>query len=222
MGAKTTQKNNTSLKRSFIVLILSSLVLFLPLVISLNDDWRKYEPLLQYLHLIEFVVISPVYVVFFRCSQGMGAGSFSSTTFLNFLFLILIINFTIPFFFSGLSTINFHIDNLIFPDAALMLTIFFLTFIVPIYEEMLFRGCLFRIFLSWFKESFFVSAFLSSFIFSMLHTQNNYLMTHSLLFLDSLIFSVARIQTGGILLPILLHSVMNGSIIVFNYVILSS
>ncbi len=47
---------------------------------------------------------------------------------------------------------------------------FSLVFIVPVYEEIVFRGCLFNIFKYWFNENVYLSAIPASILFSILHT----------------------------------------------------
>tara|TARA_B100001287_G_scaffold265880_1_gene259263 strand:- start:4089 stop:4808 length:720 start_codon:yes stop_codon:yes gene_type:complete len=78
----------------------------------------------------------------------------------------------------------------------------------PLFEELLFRGFLFKGF-----ENSFVgghgAVFISSFIFSIIHVQYGFYIIVFLLFPMSLLLGYARLESGSILLPIFLHSFNN-------------
>lgn len=83
--------------------------------------------------------------------------------------------------------------------------------VVPVVEEVCFRGVIMGFFL---KESLIknekikiaIALILPSVMFTLLHTQYEYIWTYIQLFIFSLIVSVARLLSNGILLPIALHS----------------
>lgn len=82
---------------------------------------------------------------------------------------------------------------------------------VPIYEELFFRGIMMGAILklpviSDEKVRMIVASLIPSLLFMTLHTQYDYIWTYILLFLFATIVSIARLISGGVLLPILLHA----------------
>ncbi|WP_353739691.1 CPBP family intramembrane glutamic endopeptidase [Yersinia nurmii] len=94
-----------------------------------------------------------------------------------------------------------------------------LIFIVPIYEGIIFRGCLFGAFAYWFNDNICWSAIVTSRVFVVTHTQYVDMMTLFLLFLISLVLSVARVKSKSLLIPITPHIAMNGIGLGFQYLI---
>lgn len=88
-----------------------------------------------------------------------------------------------------------------------------LIFIAPVYEEMIFRGCLFNAFQYWFKDKTRLTSAVVSAIFALMHTQYVDFRTLLLLFIVSLVLIYARIKSNGILMPIMLHILMNGTVV---------
>ena len=89
--------------------------------------------------------------------------------------------------------------------------------LVPVYEEIVFRGCLFNSFKFWFNDNIYTSAIVTSVIFSALHLQYTDFHTFLMLFLVSLVLISAKIKSNGLLMPILLHMSMNAVIAGIQY-----
>lgn len=68
---------------------------------------------------------------------------------------------------------NGRMDDLanVFSGAILWINIFSSVLLVPVYEEIVFRGCLFNSFKFWFNDNIYISAIVTSVIFSALHLQ---------------------------------------------------
>lgn len=89
------------------------------------------------------------------------------------------------------------------PDVILtLLTIFILA---PLNEETLFRGIMLNVFRSRYCWTMWLGALITSLLFVAAHSQYKNLLTLAELFLVGLITSAARIRSGGLLLPVLLH-----------------
>ena len=82
------------------------------------------------------------------------------------------------------------------------LTIFLLA---PVGEELLFRGILLSPFTHGSRALQVIGILITSSIFLALHMQYNFLLTHIELFVCAVIFCIARIRSGGLVLPIALH-----------------
>ena len=89
------------------------------------------------------------------------------------------------------------------PDVLLtLLTIFILA---PLNEETLFRGIMLNVFRSRYCWTMWLGALIMSLLFVAAHSQYQNLLTLAELFLVGVITSAARIRSGGLLLPVLLH-----------------
>ena len=100
-----------------------------------------------------------------------------------------------------------------------VLPLFLAFFVVPFYEECIYRGCLVDFLLLVFKINPVIPVVLTSVIFSAMHTQYSSLLDFSALFAVSVIFSVARLKSGSLLPSIVLHSLMNAFVIVLNFIV---
>lgn len=94
------------------------------------------------------------------------------------------------------------------PVLTILLTQLTYGFLAPIYEEITIRGGLFAGLNIIFKNKL-VAAMVTSLIFSLMHTQHLEFKYFLVLFLVSLIFILAKVVSGGLLLPIVLHISMN-------------
>ncbi|HFO2354191.1 TPA: lysostaphin resistance A-like protein, partial [Escherichia coli] len=106
-------------------------------------------------------------------------------------------------------TEEWMISQMSFSGAILWINIFSSVLLVPVYEEIVFRGCLFNSFKFWFNDNIYISAIVTSVIFSALHLQYTDFRTFLMLFLISLVLISAKIKSNGLLMPILLHMAMN-------------
>lgn len=91
-----------------------------------------------------------------------------------------------------------------------------LVVIVPFYEEVFFRGCLFGGICSFFKGGVVLPAMITSLIFCLMHMQNYNIIDQLSLFISSMIFVCARIITKGLFYPVALHSGMNAVFLSLN------
>lgn len=90
------------------------------------------------------------------------------------------------------------------PDVILTLLITFI--LAPLNEETLFRGIMLNVFRSRYSWTMWLGALITSLLFVAVHMQQyQNLLTLVGIFLVGLITSAARIRSGGLLLPVLLH-----------------
>ena len=80
----------------------------------------------------------------------------------------------------------------VFSGAILWIKIFSSVFLVPVYEEIVFRGCLLTLFKLWFHDNIYIPAIVTSVIISALHLQYTYFRTFLMLFLVSLVLISAK------------------------------
>lgn len=95
-------------------------------------------------------------------------------------------------------------------DDLTLATIVTLIIIVPLYEEIYYRGCVLGLMRFFLKNRIIIPAVLSSAFFCLMHTQYNDFISYVILFLSSVIICFIRIKSNGLLYPLVLHSLMNG------------
>lgn len=108
-----------------------------------------------------------------------------------------------------LSPDDFMVELLI--DTPIWLLWLSVCIIVPIYEELIFRGVLWRLCLhifGGFRHCTIITSVLISLLFAVLHSQYQPI-EQLLLFAISLVLCYARWQSGSLVLPILLHIINN-------------
>ncbi|BBG71946.1 CPBP family intramembrane glutamic endopeptidase [Serratia marcescens] len=186
---------------------------FYPIIISDKVALVESGFLFIILYTIEFSFIVPLFLIFFRKQESMGKGSFNIKQFLVLLFLILLVQLAGAYILDIRRTENWMVEQESIKGGLFWLNILMLIFIVPIYEELVFRGCLLSALLTFFRGNIFIASLVTSLLFALLHTQYTDIRTLIILFLISIILISARIVSKGILMPIVLHMAMNGIIL---------
>ncbi|HFM1283074.1 TPA: lysostaphin resistance A-like protein, partial [Escherichia coli] len=130
--------------------------------------------------------------------------------------LIIILLF-VPYLLGVRKTEERIVSQMSFSGAILWINIFSSVLLVPVYEEIVFRGCLFNSFKFLFHDNIYIPAIVTSVIISALHIQYTYFRTFLMLFLVSLVLISAQIKSNGLLMPILLHMAMNVAIAGIQY-----
>lgn len=97
---------------------------------------------------------------------------------------------------------------------ALFLTILILA---PVSEEIVFRGVLLNIFRSSRIWTLWVGVVIIALLFTYIHNQYQNISTFIEIFAISIIFAWARIRSGGLMLPILLHSMASMLAVIFTW-----
>lgn len=204
------------------VLLLSVFILMViltgtPLLLPEKLRWVSIESgfLIPLMFTIEFLVIFPIYFFFLRKKEGFGVGDFGLKDFSLFFFLILIIQFAIP---ALLAEEPEYVSNYNFTPPLISFIFIQFSYIVmaPVYEEIAIRGGLFGSLNIFFRAKL-PAAILSSLIFSFLHTQYSGYKPFMILFFVSLTLTAARIRSNGLLLPVMLHVLMNCIVINKHY-----
>ncbi|HEJ7857781.1 TPA: CPBP family intramembrane glutamic endopeptidase [Serratia marcescens] len=166
------------------------------------------------LFFIEFAIIVPLYLLFFIKRHGFGKGNIQAVDFILFMLLIVCIQFLLlplmgvddekP---AGIFDFSAYTPNVI---GMLLSTVF----LAPIYEEMVFRGCFFKLIQHWFNNDI-AAIILTSGAFVIFHSQYDDYRILIALFLVSIVFGIARQKSDGIVLPMFLHISMNLLVIYF-------
>lgn len=165
---------------------------------------------------IEFLVIFPLYFFLLRKKEGLGVGAFGLKDFILFFTLILIIQFAIP---ALTAEVPDDVSNYDFTQPLISFIFIQLSYVIlaPVYEEIAIRGGLFGS-LNILLRAKIPAAILSSLIFSFLHTQYSGYKPFIIIFFVSLTLTAARIRSNGLLLPVMLHVLMNFVVINKHYI----
>lgn len=128
-------------------------------------------------------------------------------------------------FMIGSQALTYSLDKtpLVFVDplyhsvSSVWLLVFAMVIVAPLYEELVFRGLLWSAIAEAFTASSsseyrgaIIASILTSFIFAVIHVQYGIYEISTIVVL-ALIFCYARIKSGSLLLPILLHMINNGA-----------
>ncbi len=128
-------------------------------------------------------------------------------------------------FMIGSQALTYFLDKspLVFVDplyqsvSSLWLLVFAIVIVAPIYEELVFRGILWSAIAEQFAASpvsmqrgAVVASIVTSFIFAAIHLQYGMYEISTLVVL-ALIFCYARLKSGSLILPMLLHMINNGA-----------
>jgi len=155
---------------------------------------------------LEFAVLVPLYRWYTRHHGDIRLGTLRLRQLALFSVLLLLLLISQAFWlqregwtgnqFTGTST-----STLLFALAVVLLA--------PVYEEILFRGFVLQGFLQWAPRQRAVCALLTSLLFAAIHTQYAHWQTLIALMLLSLLLCAARLVSGGLALPIILHMLNN-------------
>jgi len=168
---------------------------------------------------LEFMIIFPLYYVYFRKREGYGKGLLRIGIFFPLFLCVLFIQYVIPLVFFTQQAESWSASQLGLEDHVFWLNAVMMILIVPIYEEIVFRGCLFSVFRYWFGNNIYAAGIVVSLIFSVCHLQYLDWRSFVTLFLVSCVFVAGRVKSGGILLPVFLHILMNMAVIGMPFVV---
>lgn len=165
-----------------------------------------YSPLFQ--HLTGLVTLLIVAIFYCRFLKPLPAGRFQARQ--AALFALAMLALYLGVF---LTEKVMHIPNepwvktmLSLPALPLSAFVFTVVVLAPLSEEIVFRGVLLNIFITRHAWTGYAGAVLLAVIFSMMHGQYKHLITFIELFGVALLLSLARLRSGGLLLPVLLHA----------------
>ncbi|NYV37183.1 CPBP family intramembrane metalloprotease (plasmid) [Escherichia coli] len=93
---------------------------------------------------------------------------------------------------------------------------FILVLIVPYYEEIVYRTCLFGLLCATYKKNYSPPCVCTSLFFCLMHPQYYNVADQIILFIMSMLLLNIRICSKGIFYPMLLHAGINGFVILLN------
>ncbi|PEI05879.1 CPBP family intramembrane metalloprotease [Pantoea agglomerans] len=165
-------------------------------------------------YIANFLIVIISYLLFFRKRNAMQSGFFSLKIFLLLFILICLTQFGIPQLLKPHVQEQWIRSQVSTWNVSTYVNALLIALIVPVYEEIVFRGCLMNVSLYWSNNNSTLSTIIVSVLFSAVHMQYHNYTSFIILFVVSCILTYSRVLTGGILTSILLHILMNVSIYV--------
>ncbi|WBM72669.1 CPBP family glutamic-type intramembrane protease [Buttiauxella sp. WJP83] len=184
------------------IFILSVAITSIPIYIM---GYSGIESSLYVMFFAELQLAIVSYSVFFRRLSEFHLSGFSARQFFSALTIIIALQVCYMMLQDG-SGINLG-----------FLPVVIMVIVIPFFEEVFYRGCLFGFICSIYKKDLILPAVLSSLIFSIMHMQFTSIIEYALIFAVGLILSYARVITKGLLLPMALHSTMNAFVLTANF-----
>lgn len=215
-------RKNKNATGCFSMFILFFAITFIPIFFKNSPQLMSQGLLVPILFTLEFVILVPLYYLFFRKRDGLGVGTFNLKLFFVLFTIIIFIQFMVPHILGLRKTESWSTSQISFEHYIFWVNVLPAIFIVPIYEEIVFRGCLFNSFKFWFNHNIYGSAVATSLLFTIMHLQYSDIRTFVMLFLVSLTLIAARVKSNGILMPIFLHMLMNAVVISMQYLAYAS
>ncbi len=208
-----------SSQKGYLSVFTISVIMPYILLITLKPLPEKINTVVSVSYIANFFVVIIPYLLFFRKRNGMQSGVFSLKLFLLLFILIFLTQFGIPQLLKPHVQEQWIRSQVSTWNLSTYVNALLIAFIVPVYEEIVFRGCLMNVSLYWSNNKFILSTIIVSVLFSAVHMQYHNYTSFIILFVASCILTYSRVLTGGILTSILLHILMNVSIyalIIFN------
>jgi len=194
-------------------------ITFYPYLLPNRSQLYQAGLAIPVLCILEFIIIIPIYFIFFRNRKGMGIGIINSKLLFIFLVVIIFCQYAGPVIMGMGANKELMWNRDLLTDPIFLSTIFLMVFIVPIYEEIVFRGCLFDALLLCFRGRIYLASIATSITFAYFHTQFTDIRALIILIAISTVLVCARTFSKGLLMPILLHISMNGIVMVVKMII---
>lgn len=102
------------------------------------------------------------------------------------------------------------------PSQINWITVLVMTLVVPYYEEIIYRGCAFEVACSIYRKNLVIPCVITSLFFCLMHGQYFNMLDQMILFVVSMLLFAVKIKTRSLFYPILIHSGMNGFVILLN------
>lgn len=145
-----------------------------------------------------------VYNRFSKKLNGINFNFVKSKTNITLFLILLFFSFAL----SGLFYIHSEQSGYDTPPITIPLFIV-LVFIVPLYEEVFFRGFILGLINLKFNDDWIVTCFITTFIFCFFHFNSYEIYQQLNIFISGLLLFYIRKRTNGLLYPVVLHSFMN-------------
>lgn len=167
---------------------------------------RENGLLMPLLCALEFSALVPLYRLYARRYSNIPFGTVNVRQVLIFSLLLLGLIISQSFYLQQESWTGGQFGE---GKSTLLLFSLAVVLLAPVFEEILFRGFVFQGLLLWAPRQRFACALLTSIGFAAMHTQYAHPQTLIALIALSLLLCYARLNSGGLRLPIILHMLNN-------------
>ncbi|WP_072044460.1 CPBP family intramembrane glutamic endopeptidase [Enterobacter hormaechei] len=201
-------------KKNVIVLFIASVIsIIITLSPSITLRYLTLDVSFFLLFIAEFSIAFFLYIFYLRKLDGFKLRPSRDLASIKFsivvLFVILLVQYNVYLYRDNL----YHYG----PSHISFIAFIIATFVVPYYEEIIYRGCIFGVFHSIFYKKYIIPCILTSLSFCLMHGQYYNILDQSILFLVSILLLIVRIRSRGLFYPIIIHSCMNAFVLSLNF-----
>lgn len=195
----------------FFIVSLISIIITLSPTITLHYFTLDASFLLVFI--AEFFIAFFWYIFYLRNLDGFKLHSTIDSTSVIFsvfiLLVILLVQYNVYIYRANL----YHYEHPHISYIAFIIA----TFVVPYYEEIIYRGCIFGVFHSILNRGYIIPCILTSLSFCLMHGQYYNILDQAILFGVSMLLLMVRIRSRGLFYPIIIHSCMNAFVLSLNF-----
>lgn len=192
-----------------LLVVISTVVIFTP---AFTIQYIGLDLAFSFVFITEILISTSFYIFYLRRIPGCKITIKTNAKTLK----LLVISFAVIALMQLL--IFAYRDNLNNSESTSLnwIEIFILVLIVPYYEEIVYRTCLFGLLCTIYKKEIFTPCVYTSLFFCLMHPQYYNVADQIILFIMSMLLLNIRICSKGIFYPMLLHAGINGFVIFLN------
>lgn len=192
-----------------LLVVISTVVIFTP---AFTIQYIGLDLAFSFVFITEILISTSFYIFYLRRIPGCKITIKTNAKTLK----LLVISFAVIALMQLL--IFAYRDNLNNSESTSLnwIEIFILVLIVPYYEEIVYRTCLFGLLCATYKKELFIPCVCTSLFFCLMHPQYYNVADQIILFIMSMLLLNIRICSKGIFYPMLLHAGINGFVILLN------
>ncbi|EET5334709.1 CPBP family intramembrane metalloprotease [Escherichia coli] len=192
-----------------LLVVISTVVIFTP---AFTIQYIGLDLAFSFVFITEILISTSFYIFYLRRIPGCKITIKTNAKTLK----LLVISFAVIALMQLL--IFSYRDNLNNSESTSLnwIEIFILVLIVPYYEEIVYRTCLFGLLCATYKKELFTPCVCTSLFFCLMHPQYYNVADQIILFIMSMLLLNIRICSKGIFYPMLLHAGINGFVILLN------
>ncbi|HBQ2944976.1 TPA: CPBP family intramembrane metalloprotease [Klebsiella pneumoniae] len=162
----------------------------------------------------EFLIATLLYVFYLRKIPGCKLRIKTNAVTVKFSVILFLIIILIQLVVYCYRDYLYHYES----SQINLIAVLVAVFVVPYYEEIVYRVCAFGFLCSIFKKNLLIPSLITSVFFCAMHSQYYNVLDQLILFVVSMCLLKVRIKSEGFFYPVLIHSGMNLFVIILNVI----
>ncbi|QXA49719.1 CPBP family intramembrane metalloprotease [Enterobacter cancerogenus] len=202
-----------SKKNVLVFFIVSVIAIAITLSPAITLSYLSFDESFLLVFIANFLIALFVYFFYLRSVDGFKITPMTNVSSLIFSAIVLLIILLVQYAICVYRESLYHYE----PAQINLIAFMVASFVVPYYEEIIYRGCIFGCLYSVFNKSYLIPCILTSLIFCLMHGQYYNVLDQAILFMISILLLMVRIKSRGLFYPIAIHSCMNVFVLSSNY-----